>query len=365
MAAHRLLLLLVLWHCLVLSNADYYEDLGLQQGEASTDSQIKKAYRTMTKKYHPDHNPSEEAKEKYLVVSRAYEVLSDAKKRKIYDMKGDEGLKQLEDAKAGKGQHMDPFAAFFGGGQQRDRTRGQNVQMNLKVGLQDIYNGKLHTLSLKKQKLCRSCKGTGARSKSDMATCNRCQGRGHVVQRVQIAPGFVQQMQQPCPVCEGKGKKITTKCPACNGRKVTRGEANLEVLIEQGMPEGHEVVFEMEADESPDLLPGDVVVKIKTQKHPVFTRHGDDLSMVIKISLMESLVGFKKTVLHMDDHEVEVTRTAVTPHGHVMTLKNEGMPKHNVPSEVGELVITFEVVFPRTISAEQRDGFQALLGDAK
>jgi DnaJ-class molecular chaperone len=137
-----------------------------------------------------------------------------------------------------------------------------------------------------------------------------------------------------------------------------RGETTLEVLIEQGMPEGHEVTFEMEADESPDVLPGDVTFKIISQPHHLFKRNGDDLSMVMKITLLEALVGFKKTFRHMDDHEVEVSRMEVTPHGHVMIVKDEGMPKHNVPSEVGVLRITFEVIFPRRLTSQQADDFR-------
>eukprot|EP01012_Entosiphon_sulcatum_P059960 TRINITY_DN84636_c0_g1_i1.p1 TRINITY_DN84636_c0_g1~~TRINITY_DN84636_c0_g1_i1.p1 ORF type:complete len:377 (+),score=73.33 TRINITY_DN84636_c0_g1_i1:30-1133(+) len=361
LAAPTLVALCVL-SIVALSRGDYYEDLELPKGEDSTDSDIKKAYRTLSKKWHPDWNPAPDARDKFQKISKAYDVLSTPKKRKIYDMKGDEGLKQLEEAeKAGQNGMMDPFSMLFGGGQ--SRTKGQNVQMSLKVALDDIYNGKEHQVTLQKQKLCRKCKGSGAASKDAVKECPRCRGRGVVTQQVQLAPGFVQQMQSHCDACGGTGRKITKKCPVCSGNRVTRGESVIEVLIEKGIPEGHEMVFEMEADESPDILPGDVVFKIESQPHRLFKRVGDDLHMTMRITLLESLVGFRKHFQHMDGRTVEVKSTGVTPHGSKQVLQEEGMPRHNVPSEKGKLVVTFEVQFPKTVTADQVSKFREILGD--
>jgi DnaJ-related protein SCJ1 len=359
-----LLLLLLCLTALVVG--DYYEDLGLASGEDATDSEIKRAYRTLTKLYHPDHNPSEEARPRYLEISRAYEVLADPKKRKIYDMKGEEGLKQLEEAEKSGGRPSHPFAMFFGGGGGGDQTRGSNMNLAMKVALEDIYNGRTHEFTIKKQKLCRACKGTGAKAKSDLVKCTKCKGTGSVVQRMQLAPGFVQQVQAQCPVCSGKGTTVKAKCPVCGGARVKRGDAKLELLIEQGMPEGHAVTFEMEADESPDVIPGDVIVTLTTHPHPLFKRSGDNLAMPMRISLLESLGGFRRTFEHLDRRVVEVASApgAVTPHGHAMVLPGEGMPRHHVPSEMGSLTITFEVVFPTTITPEQAEGFRRVLGTA-
>jgi DnaJ-class molecular chaperone len=338
---------------------DFYSDLELAQGEDSSEQDIKKAFRKMSRLYHPDVNPSDDAKEKYLSVNKAYEVLSDQKKRKIYDMKGDDGLKQLEESEK-RGNQMDPFAALFG--RQQDRTKGQDVHMQIKVSLEDVYNGASHRVTLQKQKLCRKCKGSGAASKEDLQPCNRCQGKGVIIQKIQLAPGFVQQVQNPCPECGGTGKKVKRKCPECKGKKVLRGESTLEVLVEKGMPEGHELKFEMEADESPDMLPGDVIFQVHTHPHSVFRREGNDLHMTMTISLLEALVGFEKKILHLDGHEVDIVRELVTPHGFKKTMKNEGMLLHNTPSEAGNLIITFEVDYPKSITEEQAKGFRQLLG---
>ena len=247
----------------VADEEDFYDVLGLPQKEDSSERDIKKQFRSLSRKYHPDQNPTDEAREMYKKIQRARDVLSDRKKRKIYDMKGEEGLKQLEDAARNPNAGHDPFAAFFGG-QQRDQHKGKDVQMNLQVSLADLYNGGSHKLTLQKNKLCRKCRGTGAASKKDMKKCGHCKGAGKVVQRVQIMPGFVQQMEQPCPHCGGKGKVVKHKCKTCGGKKVMRGEYTLEVELEQGMPDGHRLVFDMEADQSPDLIPGDVIFVINT-----------------------------------------------------------------------------------------------------
>merc|ERR1712000_393578 len=147
-------------------------------------------------------------------------------------------------------------------------------KMMMLVTLEDIYSGAQHTVMLNKQRLCKHCKGTGADSKDDFQQCHHCKGSGQVTQRVQIMPGFVQQMQQPCPHCGGKGKSIKKKCHVCRGHKVTRVQQSISVDIELGTPENHELTFELEADQSPEQLPGDVIFTIQTAPHKTFVRQG-------------------------------------------------------------------------------------------
>jgi DnaJ-related protein SCJ1 len=348
---------------IAFAQEDFYDILGLPQKEDSSEKDIKKQFRTLSRKWHPDHNNGEDARALYQKIQRAHDVLSDRRKRKVYDMKGEEGLKQLEESERNPNAGMhDPFAALFGGGQQRNQHKGQDVQMNLQVSLSDLYNGGTHQLTLTKQKLCRRCKGTGAESKSDMKKCTHCEGRGHVVQRVQIMPGFVQQMQQPCPHCGGKGKVVKKKCPACSGKKVTRGEYTLEVELEQGMPEGHRLVFDMEADQSPDLIPGDVIFVVQTKPDAVFTRKGNDLEATMKISLREALLGFTKTLTHMDGRAVTVSQDGVTQYNKRVKIAGEGMPIHHVPSEKGDLYVTLQFEMPRELSDSQRTQLGSIFG---
>lgn len=345
-------------------NMDLYEVLGLQDlRDEATEKDIKRQFRALSKQYHPDLNPTDDARKKFADINRAHEILSDKKKRKMYDMRGEEGLKQLERANEMQGRG-DPFGGLFGGmfGGQQQQVKGQNSQLTLEIPLSDLYNGKTHSFTIQKQKVCRKCKGSGAASGSDYAVCKHCNGQGHVVQRIQLAPGFVQQVQQPCPHCGGQGKQIKKKCPTCKGNKVVRGESTLTLEIERGMRDGHQVVFEMEADQSPDLIPGDVIVVIKSKNTDVFQRKGDmDLTTTVTLTLREALLGFKKTITHMDGRQVDVSRDGVTQFGTVVKIAGEGMPRHNIPAEKGDLYVTYEFVLPKRLTAAVKEELEEIL----
>lgn len=344
---------------------DLYEILGLSDlGEEATEKDIKRQFRTLSKQFHPDLNPTEEARRRFSEINRANEILSDKKKRKMYDMRGEEGLKQLE--KANEQQHRhDPFGGMFGGlfgGQQQQQVKGQNSQLDVEIPLEDIYNGKTHKLTITKQKVCKKCKGSGAAPGSKFKVCSHCQGQGHIVQRIQLAPGFVQQAQQTCPHCGGKGKEVKNKCPDCRGNKVVKGESTLELEVERGMKDGHQVVFEMEADQSPDLIPGDVILVIKTKNNNLFKRRGDDdLDTTVKMTMREALLGFSKTITHMDGHTVDVSRSGVTQYDTVVRIPGEGMPKHNTPSFKGDLYVTYQFDLPSRLTAEMREVLDEIL----
>lgn len=342
---------------------DYYAILELPEREDASEKDIKKMFRKLSKQYHPDVNAGEEARQKYVQVNKAYEVLSDKRKRKIYDMKGVQGLKQLEASQNNPNAGMmDPFMRMFGmGGGGGGVNKGQNQQMTVEVPLSDVYNGASHKLTINKQKLCKRCRGTGAASKDDFTKCSQCKGQGQVVQRIQLAPGFVQQMQQPCPKCSGTGKMIKKKCPTCGGNKVVRGDSVLELEVERGVPEGHSVTFEMESDQSPDVIPGDIVIVLKTKEDPNFVRKGDDLETTMRLTLREALLGFTKSIRHMDGRQVEVSQKGITPFGTRLRIAGEGMPKHNVPSEKGDLFVTLEFDLPQRLSAAQIDGVKRIL----
>jgi DnaJ-class molecular chaperone len=346
-------------HVVADEEVDYYAILELDAKEDSTDKDIKRQFRVLSKQWHPDHNPSEEARQRYQKIQRAHEVLSDKKKRKMYDMKGEQGLKQLEQPN-NQGDH-DPFAGFFGGGHQQQGNKGQNMQMNLQVPLEDVYRGNTHPIKIQKQKLCRACKGSGAASKSDMKVCPQCKGEGVVTQKINLGGMFIQQVQSQCPQCGGKGKTVKKKCLTCHGNKVFRGEDTLDVEIERGIPEEHRITFEMEADQNPDQIPGDVLFVIKSAPHTRFKRKGNDLHYTLRVTLLEALVGFTRRIEHLDDHVVTVERNVVTPFGTVITMENEGMPIHNVPSERGSLYVTVEVDFPSRIRSEHADSLRSLL----
>ena len=232
--------------------------------------------------------------------------------------------------------------------------------MNLYLSLKDIYQGKTLPVEVVNMQLCPHCGGSGADREEDVVTCNVCGGKGFVMRTQQIGPGFVQQFQQQCQACGGKGKTLKSTCHVCKGEKVVRNKKIIRVYIARGVADGEELAYDGEGDESPDYEAGSIIFKVVTAKHALFERKGNDLHTSMKISLLEALVGFKKSLQHLDAHLVEVAREEVTPHGFVLRIKNEGMPIPGTAS-AGELVITFQVQLPSSLTQAQKDAFAKLL----
>lgn len=197
----------------------------------------------------------------------AYEVLSDATKRQIYDRHGEEGLKAHEGGQAHYANPFDMFQSFFGGGHASQQVRkGPTSISEFEVSLADIYTGASIDFMIKKRILCDHCRGTGAASSNDIHTCTACGGQGVRIVRQQIMPGMITQSQVQCNECGGRGTVIGKKCPHCGGNKVMDHTQHYTLEVPKGSPEGHEVVFEGEADESPDWEAGDVVIRIRSRK---------------------------------------------------------------------------------------------------
>ncbi|KAL4681029.1 hypothetical protein H8957_007055 [Semnopithecus entellus] len=347
----------------MVKETQYYDILGVKP--SASPEEIKKAYRKLALKYHPDKNPDEG--EKFKLISQAYEVLSDPKKRDIYDQGGEQAIKEGGSGSPSFSSPMDIFDMFFGGGGRMARERrGKNVVHQLSVTLEDLYNGVTKKLALQKNVICEKCEGVGGK-KGSVEKCPLCKGRGMQIHIQQIGPGMVQQIQTVCVECKGQGERINPKdrCESCSGAKVIREKKIIEVHVEKGMKDGQKILFHGEGDQEPELEPGDVIIVLDQKDHSVFQRRGHDLIMKMKIQLSEALCGFKKTIKTLDNRILVITSKSgeVIKHGDLKCVRDEGMPIYKAPLEKGILIIQFLVIFPEKhwLSLEKLPQLEALL----
>ncbi|XP_075214587.1 dnaJ homolog subfamily A member 2-like [Lycorma delicatula] len=337
-----------------MAETKLYDVLNVHRG--ASDGEIKKAYRKLAKEFHPDKNP--EAGDKFKEISFAYEVLSDPKKRSIYDKHGLKGLQ--EGAADGPGfTHDDLFSHLFGGGifgmgmsGMHSRTqRGEDTVHPLKVSLEDLYNGKTAKLQLSKNVICTVCSGKG--SKSGLTDpCRTCHGSGFKVTFRQLGPNLHQQLQSRCSDCAGEGEVTNEKdrCGHCSGKKVINESKILDVYIDKGMRESQRICFRGEGDQQPDVEPGDVIIVLQQKPHNKFQRSGDNLYMTHTISLTEALCGFSMVIRHLDGRDILVKHPAgkVIKPGDIKGISGQGMPQYKNPFEFGSLYIKFDVSFPES-----------------
>uniref|UniRef100_A0A3B4YV44 DnaJ heat shock protein family (Hsp40) member A4 n=1 Tax=Seriola lalandi dorsalis TaxID=1841481 RepID=A0A3B4YV44_SERLL len=291
----------------------FYDLLGVSP--TASPEEIKKAYRKLALKYHPDKNPSEG--ERFKLISQAYDVLSDPKKRDLYDEGGE--------------QVYNVYSNIY----------------NLYITLM------LHVLDSRRMSFLNDIilfiTGYGGK-KGALEKCSNCKGRGVQVKVQQIGPGMIQQIQSMCSDCQGQGEKFNSKdrCKSCNGHKVERKKKILEVHIDKGMKDGQKITFHGEGDQEPGLEPGDVIIVLDQKEHPVFQRQEDNLIMKMNIKLVEALCGFKQTVQTLDNRTLVINSNPgeVIKHTAVRCVQNEGMPVYRDPCDKGQLIIHFQVEFP-------------------
>jgi DnaJ-class molecular chaperone len=294
------------------NDKDIYEVLGLD--DDADEAAIKKVYRHLSKLYHPDKNPDAESRKKFADIRDAYEVLNDPDKKILYDTGGMEAVR-----KSDKGEI----------------ETGSDVNAPLEVSLADLYNSGKRMANYNRRVVCRGCRAKPNSPKC--RGCTRCPDEKKVVQ-VQMGP-FLTQQEQAVPSKE----------------KCKNEDSDIEVHIEKGMRDGEQLTFARMAEQRPGMLPGNVILTLKAQKHPKFTRRGNDLHMDMQVSLREALLGWTQKIRHLDNHIVEISTDSVTKPMQVIKVKGEGMPLRDDPASFGDLVVKVEVIFPKKLDDKQRD----------
>ncbi|KAG8202605.1 JJJ1, partial [Candida africana] len=365
---------------------DLYDVLEIDR--SATNAEIKKAYRKLALKYHPDKVAEEEreySETKFKEISFAYEILIDDVKRDEYDRYGTtDGLNRMPDFEfagnpfdqfygAGAGAQFneyggDDFYNFFnnmnGGGGARHQTktnRTEDAHIEVDLTLEDLYKGKVIKTTSTRNIICTQCKGSGVKSSSVVSKqCSTCKGEGQVRKIKRVGPGMVAQTYVDCSTCQGIGKIYRTKdkCKLCHGARVIEETKILEFEIPKGSPDHGLIYKNGESDQFPGKVTGDVILEYKCKPHKVFTRKDDDLYIKVKVPLVDSICGFSKLVaVHLDGRGIKITtpKGKVIRPGDYLKLPGEGMPKstpkkswfNSTDSSKGDLYLKVEIEFPR------------------
>jgi len=355
---------------------DYYEILGVSR--TATPDEIKKAYRKTAMQYHPDRNPGDKAaEEKFKEAAEAYEVLSDADKRKRYDQYGHDAARSNGGFSGAGGMRMEdifanfgdifgdfggggsPFEAFFGGGGRGGRrergVRGSNLRVTIPLSLKEIASGAHKTIKLKKYVTCKTCSGSGAKDNRSFHTCNTCNGSG-VVRRVTNTILGQMSTTTTCPTCHGEGQIITAKCPACHGDGRVYGEETIDVNIPAGVAEGMQLSMSGKGNAGErGGSAGDLIIMIEEESHGELTRDGNNVIYELYISIPDAALGTSIDVPTIDG-KARIKIKPGTQAGEIFRLKGKGLPHVNSYG-TGDELIHVNVWVPKEISKEE----QALL----
>ncbi|CAG9797919.1 unnamed protein product [Chironomus riparius] len=320
----------------------------------ATDAEIKKSYRKLAMKYHPDKNPNPDEAEKFKEITYAYEILSDPDKRKTYDRYGVKGLQEGGADTNDMFSHI--FGSFFGGGG-GGRSSGpqqcEPIVMQELVTLEDLYvGGREIPRKITRIIGCTKCNGQGGKN---VKKCKECRGTGTKIIIHQM--GFMtQQIASKCNDCAGTGEFIDKKdrCDLCKGSKTIEDKKEVTIHIDKGMKHAQKIVFRGEGHHLPDTVQGDVIVVLKERDHETFKREGNDLILQQTISITQALCGFDLLIKHLDGRDLHVKNPPgnVMKNGDIKCVTHEGMPLYKNPFEKGNLFINFTVEFPEKMDVD-------------
>jgi molecular chaperone DnaJ len=361
-----------------MTKRDYYEVLGVDRG-ASVD-EIKKAYRKLALKYHPDRNPGDkEAEEQFKEATEAYEVLRDTEKRAQYDQFGHSGFAgagtggfggfsggfDLSDALrafmrdfGGFGGFDDIFGAGTGGRRRGSVRRGNDLQVRLRLTLREVAAGVKKKIKVSKLIPCEACGGSGAKSGSSKMTCSSCNGTGEIRQVSRSLFGQFVNIST-CPTCGGEGSVVKDPCPDCRGEGRKKGNKSIEVQIPAGVTTGNYITLEGQGDAGPrGGVPGDLIIVIDELEDDLFERHGDDIICDLPISFTQLALGAKVEIPTLEGKAA--LKIPPGTHSHkIFRLKGKGVP-HLRSSRRGDQLVRLVAWTPQKLDAEERQAFEEL-----
>ena len=346
-----------------MAKEDYYKTLGVERNASEAD--IKKAYRRLAMKHHPDRNPDKSAEAKFKEAKEAYEILSDAQKRAAYDQFGHAGV---DPAAAGAGGFYsargggnfadifgDVFGDIFGGGRGRGGAqvfRGTDLRYSLELSLEDAVRGTEVRIRVPAMESCATCKGSGSKPGTSPTICRTCAGHG----QVRMQQGFFS-IQQTCPNCHGSGKSITNPCPACHGAGRVQHTKTLSVKVPAGVDEGDQIRLAGEGEAGENGGPsGDLYVQVRLKPHTLFKRQQDDLYCEMPVSFATSVLGGELEVPTLDGR-ASIKVPAGTQSEKLFRLRGKGV--RNVRSgQTGDLYCRISLETPVNLTAKQKELLQ-------
>ena len=358
---------------------DYYEVLGV--GKNATDDELKKAYRKLAKKYHPDANPDNkaEAEAKFKEVNEAYEVLSDKQKRQMYDQFGFDGPQGFGGGQGGGyysygsgfdgfggfsdfgdfGDLGDIFSSFFGGGSTRSRNtngprKGADLKLNLDITFEEAYLGVEKEISINRNEKCTSCNGTGARKGTSPEKCSVCNGTGKIKQIV-TTPFGQMSTQKTCTQCGGTGKVIKEPCPDCRGKGINKKAIKIKVKIPEGIDDGQTVVLKGEGETGANGGPnGDLYIVVHIKRHSIYTRKAEHVLCEVPITFTGAALGTEIEIPMVDGTKERYRIPEGTQTGTKFTIRGKGFKSIN-GNWRGDFVFTVVVQTPKRLTHEQRE----------
>lgn len=357
-----------------MTKRDYYDILGISKN--ASDQEIKKAYRKLAKKYHPDVNKEADAEEKFKEINEAYEVLSDPNKKASYDQFGHDAFSNQGFGGSGfsnmdMGDINDIFSSFFGGSgfggfgfEQSRRSgrngpiKGQNTYSTMRISFLEACFGVTKTITVETDKECTSCGGSGAFSKSDIEVCPTCKGSGQTVTHKRTPFGIFQ-TQGVCPDCKGVGKRIKRRCDACKGNGYIRKKHEIDVDIPEGINSGQQIrvsgMGEMGSNGGPN---GDLYIEIIVNSHELFKREGNNIFVKIPISAVDATLGVEIDVPTIRG-DVTLKIPAGTQPNSQLRLRGQGI-KDLRTGYIGDQYVEVDIKIPTKISGEERELYQQI-----